>query len=231
MIWFIIAVVVAYAFWLFSKTKNPSVILTQDKPEIKKKRIENTSPTVKKAINSMGIDINPELNDPKIKRILVAHAKKTCNAIENIPRQYRDKVAKAVLDNFYGTLPDGRSLLEQLHSICQMSQQEAMLIATDQTSKLTGRLNQARQEDIGVEEYIWHTVGGQRVAGNPAGVRPSTPSMAKSNTYCDHYEREGKKFRWDSPPPDGHPGQLRLCRCRAEAVIDPEKIVRKARRT
>jgi SPP1 gp7 family putative phage head morphogenesis protein len=207
MIWFIVAIAVAYAFWLFSKTKkNPSV------------------PTFKKATESMGIDISPELNDPKIKPILVAHAKKTCNAIENIPQQYRDKVAKAVLDNFYGTLPDGRSLLEQLQSICQMSKQEARLIATDQTSKLTGRLNQARQEDIGVEEYIWRTVGGQR-------VRPSTPSMANSNTYCDHYERDGKKFRWDRPPHGGHPGQSRLCRCRAEAVIDPEKIVSKATRT
>ncbi|MGD0170330.1 MAG: hypothetical protein ABSE54_11475 [Smithella sp.] len=203
--------------------RNP-INLTQDKPKIKKKRIAGS--TLRKTTAPLGIDISPVLNDPKIKRILVAHAKKTCNEIETIPQQYRDKVAKAVLDNFYGTLPDGRSLLEQLQSICQISQQEAMLIAKDQSSKLTGRLNQARQEDIGVEEYIWRTVKDQLVVGNPSGKFPEGNSA-----HGNHYEREGKKFRWDSPPPDGHPGQPLLCRCHAEAVIDPKKIARKARRT
>jgi SPP1 gp7 family putative phage head morphogenesis protein len=187
--------------------KNKLSNSTKAKPKIRKKTIESASSKLKQGVASLGVDISPVLNDPQIKRVLVAHVKKTCNEIETIPKQYRDKVAKAILDNFYGKLPDGRSLLVQLQSVCQMSQQEASLIARDQSSKLAARLDQARQEAIGIEEYIWCTTIGR----------------------CNHSERNGKKFRWDSPPPDGHPGQPYLCACTAKAVVDINKITRAAR--
>lgn len=182
---------------------------TQDKPKIRnKKSVGNSSSKSKQESNTLGIDISSVLNDPKIKNILVAHANKTCSTIENVPQQYRDKVAEAVLNNFYGSLPDGQTLLAELQSIYQIPKKEALLIARDQTSKLTARLNQARQEAIGITEYIWRT----------------------ANTQCNHSERNGKKFRWNTPPIDGHPGQPHLCSCYAEAVIDPQKIVRAARK-
>lgn len=78
----------------------------------------------------------------------------------------------------------------------------ARLVARDQTNKLNGQLTRARQENLGIERYIWRTSLDER-------VRPS------------HIAKEGKIFRWDDPPSDtGHPGQDIQCRCTAEPHFD-----------
>ncbi|MFH4293788.1 minor capsid protein, partial [Acinetobacter baumannii] len=72
----------------------------------------------------------------------------------------------------------------------------ARLIASDQMGKINGQINQARQLSMGVETYTWQTAKDER-------VRP------------DHQYKQGKTFRWDSPPDGGHPGQPIRCRCTA----------------
>jgi len=59
----------------------------------------------------------------------------------------------------------------------------------------------ARQQEVGIEEYIWRTCRDGRVCSR-----------------CAAYE--GKKFRYDSMPPGGHPGLAAGCRCYASPVMD-----------
>ncbi len=73
----------------------------------------------------------------------------------------------------------------------------ARLIARDQIGKLDGQLTRQKQVEAGIQGYVWR-------GALDARERPS------------HVAREGVKFRWDSPPPDGHPGQAIQCRCTAE---------------
>ncbi len=83
-----------------------------------------------------------------------------------------------------------------------ITRRRATLIARDQTTKLNSSLTRLRQEEVGVEEYIWATSLDER-------VRPT------------HRANEGKKFRWDSPPKiTGHPGNDVNCRCIARPVLD-----------
>ena len=62
-----------------------------------------------------------------------------------------------------------------------------------------GLINQLRQQDLGIERYIWRSQ-------DDAKVRDS------------HAERDDQVFRWDEPPAGGHPGQAHNCRCYAEPV-------------
>jgi SPP1 gp7 family putative phage head morphogenesis protein len=87
-------------------------------------------------------------------------------------------------------------------SIIEKTKNRTKLIARDQVSKLNGQLSQVRQTSIGVEEYIWRTSRDER-------VRPS------------HRRNEGKRFKWNEPPPTGHPGTAVQCRCTAEPVLEP----------
>ena len=176
-------------------------------PQEKKRSTGNPIPS-QKQVQSLGIDISSVLNDPKIRKILVDHANESSKAIESVPEQYRVKLGQAALDAFYGTLHEGQCLLDRIQEIYPMPKADAMMIARDQTSKLTGRLDQARQEAIGVTEYVWHT----------------------TIKTCNHSERNGKKFKWKTPPPGGHPGQSHLCGCFAQAVIDIKKIIRAAKK-
>lgn len=91
----------------------------------------------------------------------------------------------------------------QIKARYPVSDSKATLIARDQVGKWFGNLSRLRQQDAGVTEYEWSTANDER-------VRPA------------HQARHGKVFRWDQPPPDGHPGQPVQCRCQAIAVIPEE---------
>ena len=178
---------------------------------------------------SVGVDISVVLNQEHIKKAMEGAAMENVTLIRTIPEKYFGEIHKAVLDNYYGRpLPENRSLLKQIQEIRKVSYKRARLISRDQTTKLTGTLNQVRQEAIGVQEYIWHTVRDERVVGKPGGVYPPKPGLEKSTAHGNHYERQGKKFRWDTPPPDGHPGQAIQCRCWAEPIIDTDRLVERA---
>jgi SPP1 gp7 family putative phage head morphogenesis protein len=91
--------------------------------------------------------------------------------------------------------------------------ERAHFIARDQVGKFYGQVNETRQKDLGLDEYIWRTSRDARVRGNPTGKFPrSKPS---------HFAREGVRFKWSEPPEDGHPGEPVICRCYAEPVLDP----------
>lgn len=62
-----------------------------------------------------------------------------------------------------------------------------------------GLINQLRQQDLGIERYIWRSK-------DDAKVRDS------------HGEYDDQVFRWDEPPSGGHPGQAPNCRCYAEPL-------------
>lgn len=62
-----------------------------------------------------------------------------------------------------------------------------------------GMINQLRQEDMGIERYIWVTQGDHKVRSAHAALN-------------------GEIFDWDHPSEEGHPGQAPNCRCRAVPV-------------
>ena len=230
---------------------NPNSMKVECKTSVAFSKLNHNDPTTKRILaqaKKAGYEIKiipkgkksrviySALSDSTMKRILAAHIKKTCNEIEIVPQQYRDKVAKAVLDNFYGTLPAGRSLLMQLQSICQISKNEASIIATDQTGKLFSKRTQAEQEAIGNDEYEWGT------DGNPCGfVYPDHLG------HTDHYDMDKALCKWSDASvyskdngktwikrmeknQGATPGSTFLCRCVAYAKIDLEKILTHAKK-
>lgn len=81
-----------------------------------------------------------------------------------------------------------------------VTRSRAALLARDQTLTLNSQITRVRQQNAGIVEYIWTTSGDERVRD-------------------EHDEREGKRFRWDTPPEDGHPGEPIQCRCTPYPVL------------
>ena len=114
-------------------------------------------------------------------------------------RKLRDELTRLIADG----IPEDEiadRLQEFLEKQLQVETNRAVLIGSDQAGKLNGRLMEYWQRSAGIEEYRWQTMMDDR-------VRPT------------HRERQGKIFRWDSPPPDGHPSMAIRCRCVADPVI------------
>lgn len=175
--------------------------------------------------NSLGVDVSVLYDQQNISDALTMGGIEASHLIKTIPGDYLGQVARAVSDNFRGVvLPEGRSLIKQIEHLSGVSERRAKIIARDQTTKMQSTLTQIRQEEIGVEEYIWRNSRDKRVVGNPIGLYPKG-----NKVHMNHWEREGKRYRWDSSSPDGHPGQAILCRCWPEAVLDIKRILEKSK--
>jgi len=143
--------------------------------------------------------VNVLTAEPALRDLLRVWEAENMALIKSIPVQYvgqlRGKVTAAV--------QAGRSLREVtalVRATYDGPKYRAELIARDQIGKLNGSITQARQQSIGVEEYRW---------------RGSLDGRERE----EHVAREGKTYRWDEPPEDGHPGQPIRCRCSAEGVL------------
>ena len=151
--------------------------------------------------NVVGVNLQTIIQNEGLEDTLVASTSANVSLIKSIPDEYFKKVENAV---FTGTTQGKKatSMIKDLQDIGKVTKNRAKIIARDQTSKLNSALNQQRQQNLGIEEYIWVSArDGER-------VRKS------------HASKDGKRFRWDSPPPDtGHPGEDIQCRCIAQPII------------
>jgi SPP1 gp7 family putative phage head morphogenesis protein len=143
----------------------------------------------------LGIDVFPK--DPGIQAILDRYLKRNVGLIKKFTGNYVDEV----IENVHAGVREGvrpEVIAESFEGRFTKAFNHAKLVARDQIGKLNGNLTELRQTSLGIEEYTWRTSRDER-------VRPT------------HLEKEGKRFRWDEPPPDtGHPGNDILCRCSAE---------------
>lgn len=108
-----------------------------------------------------------------------------------------------VSDTKTETLNAWDARLESIYSEYQNHPQRLRPLRTAMEERLlrafAGLINQLRQEDLGIEGYIWRSQ-------DDAKVRDS------------HAEYDDQVFRWDDPPAGGHPGEAHNCRCFAEPI-------------
>jgi SPP1 gp7 family putative phage head morphogenesis protein len=137
--------------------------------------------------------------DPAVVKVAQEAREASIQLVENAARVY----AKQVREVFQDPETIGmrvEDLQARLLARGNVSESRAELIARDQTLKLAGAINQARQEAAGVERYVWSTSGDERVRD-------------------EHQALDGQTFSWDSPPEPGHPGEDIQCRCIALPII------------
>lgn len=116
--------------------------------------------------------------------VMEADLRDVSDAKEEALRQWDERLA-AIYDE-YQTHP------QRLRPL-RTSMEERLLRA------FAGLINQLRQQDLGIERYIWRSRDDDKV-------------------HDSHAEYDDHVFRWDEPPAGGHPGQAYNCRCFAEPI-------------
>lgn len=124
--------------------------------------------------------------------------------IKSIESEYFSEVERIVRQGWQEGVST-KEITKDLNKKFNLSNKRAQRIARDQMGKLNGQVTEYRQRDAGIEEYEWLTCRDSRVRDS-------------------HIEREGKIYRWDNPPCDGHPGIPIQCRCVAQPVLNLDKI-------
>ena len=151
--------------------------------------------------SATGVNLSNVIQNEGLEDIIVASTRENVSLIKSIPDQYFKQIESIV---FTGTTQGSQagSMIKQIQGLNNSTTKRAKLIARDQSSKINSAISQQRQQNLGVEEYIW-------VSADDARVRPT------------HKANNGKRFRWDDPPKKtGHPGNDIQCRCVARPIIN-----------
>lgn len=144
------------------------------------------------------IGIKP-LTDAGVVEQIATRRKANIDLVVNAQRAYADSV-KDIFEDPENVGLRVEDLKAKLLERGDVSESRAELIARDQTLKLNGAITQIRQENAGVDSYVWSTSQDERVRD-------------------EHAALEGQTFAWNSPPSVGHPGEDFQCRCVALPVI------------
>lgn len=150
-------------------------------------------------LSPTGIDLATILSPTDVTQTVDASVAWNTSLIRDVSDQTRARIGNAVLDAVQRRLP-ARELAATLRETVAMSRRRSLLIASDQTQKLTSSLDRARQEQAGIDQFKWRHSG-------------------KAHPRVEHRARDGNIYSWAKPPAD-LPGQLPYCGCKAQAHID-----------
>jgi SPP1 gp7 family putative phage head morphogenesis protein len=161
--------------------------------------------------SALGIDLGAVIQAEGIGNTIDAAVLRNVSLVRGLSQDVARRLSSKLLDALTRGL-NNRELEKIITTEFGIARRRAKLIARDQAASFNGDLNRIRQQAMGVTEYVWSTSLDERVRGNPEGRYP--------NARPSHWDREGKTFKWSSPPSDGHPGQPINCRCTTRAVIE-----------
>lgn len=151
---------------------------------------------------AVGVDV--PIGDPHLRPLVETFTATNVALIKSIPTRYFEQLqSKLMVDVSAGKRWE--EIADDLEDRYEVSEATAKLVARDQVGKFYGSLNEVRQRDLGIEEFIWRTANDNRVRDS-------------------HKELEGQSFRWDELPTndDGEeiePGSEVNCRCNADPNV------------
>jgi hypothetical protein len=156
------------------------------------------------ALTATGIDLRTLLGAEDVSETVGAFVSRNVALVRSVSDQTRDRISDIVLRNYQARTPL-RTVAREMSEAVGLSRVRALRISADQNSKMSARLDQARQEQAGITSFKWR-------------------HSFKKHPRAAHVAHDGKVYRWDALPLlDGkadRPGDAPFCGCRAQAVID-----------
>jgi SPP1 gp7 family putative phage head morphogenesis protein len=156
---------------------------------------------VSNVMSATSIDLNTALTAGDVRDTVEASLEWNTALIRDLSDETRRRIANSVFAGLQRRAP-AVEIAKEIQGAIGLARARALRIASDQTVKLGSRLNQARQEQAGITEFVWR-------------------HSAKRHPRIWHEARNGKRYAWrDSGiPADDMPGVPPFCGCTAQGVV------------
>lgn len=162
--------------------------------------------------------INPFEKEPWLIDQLKIFSAQNSDLIKSLPAQELNRVSGIIERG----LQEGQTysnVAKEIKKSFGITQRRAKLIARDQTKKLNTSLTKLRQQEIGVEEYIWQTSGDERVRGSHAVLDGKKCRWDDASVFYDEKSKKWLKKSTIGAEPLAV-GMAINCRCTPLAVLD-----------
>lgn len=145
------------------------------------------------------------------------------NYIKKLVQEYNDKIDTILVTGLLASW-DYNDYIETIQELSdKMYGYRSGFLAMDQTGNLNTQIIEGYANSIGNMEYVWNTMGDEKVRGNPLGKYPDyVPSHyimdRKIFTFSDDtiYSLDGINWQKKQPIMEPlHPGKAPGCRCTA----------------
>jgi SPP1 gp7 family putative phage head morphogenesis protein len=147
-----------------------------------------------------GVDLKTLIGPEDVRTTMETVVQQNVSLVRNVSDTTRRRIEQIVFQGFQQRLP-ARTIAKQLSEAVGIERRRAMLIATDQTQKLSAQLDTERMQQAGLDEFEWQHSG-------------------KVHARPHHKARDGKRFKLVGEiPPDDMPGIPPWCGCHKRAVL------------
>jgi len=156
---------------------------------------------LRSVLSATDVDLSTILTAGDVEDTVGAAVNWNVALVRDVSDELRKRIANSVFSGFQRRAP-ATQIAKEIREATGMARARAVRIAADQTVKLGARLNQARQEQVGLTSFKWRHSG-------------------KRHPRSWHKARDGKIYPWDNPgiPADDMPGVPPFCGCTAQGVI------------
>ena len=139
--------------------------------------------------------------------------------IKSIPEQFLENVARMSSDATRAGTPV-KQYAKDLAKRFDLTKARSRLIARTEVAKLNSQVTQQRQQNLGIELYIFRTSADERVRHSHKVMEGKVCRWDDPTVYKDHLEDTVWKSRSAIGGTLHHPGNEFQCRCHSQAVID-----------
>lgn len=153
-------------------------------------------------LNATTVDLNTMLGPWSARETLESVVARNMGLIRNVSDQTRDRITDIFFRNYQLRTPL-RQVAKEISEATGLARDRSLRIASDQTVKLAAALDEERQRQVGIDEWIWRHSG-------------------KVHFRPEHKARDGKHYKWStarSVLKGDLPGVLPFCGCKAQAYF------------
>lgn len=149
------------------------------------------------------VDLAAVLSINGVATTLQSALERNVSLVRSVSDVIRSSIADSVFASFTARAP-ATDLAKEINAATQLGAARSLRIASDQTTKLAAALDETRQREIGIDQFVW-------IHSGKVHFRPA------------HKARDGLIYSWDDNDLDGDlPGVAINCGCKAQAYLDPE---------
>jgi len=151
-------------------------------------------------LSATSVDLSTVLSAFDVSQTVAASIEWNVALVRDVSAQIRQRIANEVFAGLQSRTP-ARDVGRAIDEATGLGRDRSKRIASDQATKLTSRLDEARQQQAGLDEYRWQ-------------------HSHKAHPREEHLKRDGNVYKWDDPEiGTDKPGVAPFCGCVAVPVL------------